>query len=53
MLYQQQLFLFVSAEILGDPYRRQVPLPKIPNNQAQDSTRDSDQPYVQTFGLYV
>ena len=41
------------AEILGDPYRRQVPLPRITNNQAQDSTRDSAQPYVQTLGTYV
>ena len=39
-------------EILGDPYRRQVPLPRIPNNQAQDSTWDSAQPYVQTLGTY-
>ena len=45
--------LFHIYEILGDPYRRQVPLPRIPNNQAQDSTRDSAQPYVQTFGPYV
>ena len=41
------------AEILGDPYRRQVPLPSIPNNQAQDSTRDSAHPYVKTFVPYV
>ena len=41
------------AEILNDPYRRQGPLPRVPNNQAQDSTRDSAQPYVQTFGPYV
>ena len=27
-----------GAEILGDPYHRQVPLPRITNNQAQDST---------------
>ena len=40
------------AEILGDPYCRQVPLPRIPNNQAQYSTRDSAQPYVQTLGTY-
>ena len=25
-----------TAEILGDPYRRQVPLLRIPNNQAQE-----------------
>ena len=42
----------MSAEILGDPYRIQVPLPRIPNNQAQDSTRDSAQPYVQTLSTY-
>ena len=41
------------SEILGDPYCRQVPLPRISNNQAQDSTRDSAQPYVKTFGMYV
>ena len=41
-----------DAEILGDPYRRQVPLLRIPNNQAQDSTRDSAQPYIQTLGTY-
>ena len=41
-----------AAEILGDPYRRQVPLSRISNNQAQDSKRDSDQPYVQTLGTY-
>ena len=40
------------AEILGNPYCRQVPLPRITNNQAQDSTRDSAQPYVQTLGMY-
>ena len=28
------------AEILGDTYLRQVPLPRIPNNQARDSTQD-------------
>ena len=28
------------AEILGDPYRRQVPIPRIPNNQSQYSTQD-------------
>ena len=42
----------LNAEILGDPYLRQVPLPRITNNQAQDSTRDSAQPYVQTLGTY-
>ena len=41
------------AEILGDTNCRQVPLPSILNNQAQDSTRDSAQPYVQTFVTYV
>ena len=41
------------AEILGDPYRRQVPPPMIPNNRAQDSTRDPAHPYVQTFGTSV
>ena len=41
------------AEILGNSYRRQVPLPSITNNQAQDSTQDSAQPYVQTLGTYV
>ena len=40
------------AEILGDPYCRQVPLPRITDNQAQDSTRDSAQPYLQTLGTY-
>ena len=40
------------AEILGDPYCRQVPLPRIPNNQAQESTRASAQPYIQTLGTY-
>ena len=42
----------ISAEILGDPYRRQVPLPRITNNQAQDPTRDSAHPYVKTLGTY-
>ena len=42
-----------GAEILGDTYRRQVPLPRITNNQAQDSTWDSAQPYVKTLGTYV
>ena len=42
----------VCAEILADTYRRQVPLPRITNNQAQDSTRYSVQPYVQTLGIY-
>ena len=42
----------LCAEILGGPYRRQVPLTRITNNQAQDSTRDSAQPYVQTLGMY-
>ena len=41
-----------TAEILGDTYCRQVLLPRITNNQAQDSTRDSAQPYVQTLGTY-
>ena len=41
------------AEILGNPYRRQVPLPRIPDNRAQDSTRDLSHPYVQTFGTSV
>ena len=41
------------AEIFGDTYHRQVPLPMITNNQEQDSTRDSAQSYVETFGLYV
>ena len=41
-----------TAEVLGYTYRRQVPLPRIPNNQAQDSTRDAAHPYVQTFVLY-
>ena len=40
------------SEILNDPYRGQVPLPRIPNNQAQDSTRDSAQQYIQTLGTY-
>ena len=39
-------------EILGDPYCIQVPLSSIPNNQAQDSTRDSSHPYVQTSGTH-
>ena len=43
----------ILAEILDDTYRRHVPLMRIPNNQAQDSTQDSAQPYVQTFGTYV
>ena len=34
----------VTAKILGDTYHRQVPLPRISNNQAQDSTRDLAQP---------
>ena len=37
------------AEILGDPYHRQVPLPRIPDKQAQDSTRDRDLRYIQTL----
>ena len=41
------------AEILGDPYHRQVPLPRITNNRAQDSTRDAAHPYVQTLGTSV
>ena len=41
------------AEILGDHYRRQVPLPRIPDNRAQDSTHDPAHPYVQTFGTFV
>ena len=45
-------YIHTSAEILGDTYHRQVPLPRIPNNQAQDSTWDSAQPYVQTLGTY-
>ena len=43
----------ICAEILGDAYRRQVPLPRIPDNRAQDSTRDSAHPSVQTFGTSV
>ena len=42
-----------GAEILGDTYRIQVLLPRITNNQVQDSTWDSAQPYVQTLGTYV
>ena len=42
-----------NAEILGNPYCRQVPLPRITNNRAQDSTRDPAHPYVQNFGPYV
>ena len=41
------------VKILGDPYRRQVPLPRIPDNRAQDSTRDPAHPYVKTFGTSV
>ena len=41
------------AEILGDPYRIQIPLPRIPDNQAQDSTRDPAHPSIQTFGTSV
>ena len=41
-----------ADEIFGDPYRRQVPISRISNNQAQYSKRDSDQPYVQTLGTY-
>ena len=37
-------YKWVIAEILGDPYRRQVPLPRIPDNRAQDSTRDPSHP---------
>ena len=44
--------LNVSAEIFGNTNRTQVPLPRIPNNQAQESTRDSVQPYIQTLGTY-
>ena len=46
------LWLEGFAEIPGDPYCRQVPLPRIKNNQAQDSTRESAQPYVHTLGTY-
>ena len=42
-----------STEILGNPYHRQVPLPRIPDNRAQDSTRDPDHPSVQTFGTSI
>ena len=41
------------AEILGDTYHRQVPLPRIPDNRAKDSSRDPAHPSVQTFGTYV
>ena len=37
------------AEIIGDPYHRQVPLPRIPDNRAQGSTRDPAHPSVQNF----
>ena len=41
------------AEILGDPYHRKVPLPRITDNQEQDPTRDPDHPSIQTFGTSV
>ena len=41
------------AEILGDPYHRQVPLPRITDNRSHDSTRDPAHPSVQTFGTSV
>ena len=41
------------AEILGDTYHRQVPLPRITNNQSQESTCDPAHPCVQTFGTSV
>ena len=41
------------AEILGNTYRRQVPLLRIPNDRAQDSTRDPANPSVQTFSTSV
>ena len=48
-LIYSTISLLTDAEILVYPYRRQVPLPRIPNNRAQESTRDPAHPSIQTF----
>ena len=45
----EQQNLPYNAEILGDNYRRQVPLPRITDNRAQYSRCDPAHPSVQTF----